>query len=175
LKSSPLTADQAKSAEESGADFVVFDAGSTDAAVLDIEDLASVITITDSIEDDQARGFQALSIDAALYSSGADSKNLTVVALAQIQAVRSSIRKPTLVRVSSSIGTSNVETLRNAGIAGLVVELSSASEADGLRKIIDSLPKKKRPSNESTSPLVPFGLGAGASSQGSPDEDEDDY
>lgn len=173
-----LSSEQATSLKEDGADFVVFNADSTDAAVLDNDDLAAVLVVNGAIEDEQARGLRSLSIDAVLYIPNEELSELSVTRLGQIQTASSAIGKPTIVVVSDTIGPKQIETLRNAGVVGLLVDLSSTDRVVELRETIDNLPRKKRRSEEPNPPLVPFGGGSLTVEPNEPDEDdfdEDDY
>jgi hypothetical protein len=168
-----LDVDHATSLKKQGADFVVFNADSTDAAVLDIDDLGAVLIVNGAIEDEQARGLRSLSIDLALYVPNEELNELSITRLGQIQTAGSAIGKPIIVAVSDGISPKQVETLRNADVVGLLVDLSSTDRTAELRETIDNLPRKKRRSEEANSPMVPLG---GGSSKTEPDEsDEDDF
>lgn len=173
-----LNAAQAVLLKKQGADFVVFDGDSTDATVLDVEDLATVLIVNRSLDDEQARGLRSLSIDAMLYVPNDQIGDLSVARLSQIQAARSGIRKPTIVAIPDTLGAKEIETLRNAGIVGLLVDLGSNDKVRELREAVDNLPRKKRPSDETSSPLVPFGGSHSTTGPEDPDDDdfdEDDY
>ncbi len=178
VRSESMNADQAVSLKTQGADFIVFNAESTDAAVLDIDDLAAVLVIDGGIEDDEERGLRSLSIDAALYVPSEELNDLSVSRLGQIQTARSAIGKPTIVAVSHDVGAKQVETLRNAGVVGLLADLSSADRIDKLRETVNNLPRKKQRSEKANTPLVPFGGNRTATTSDEPEEedfDEDDY
>jgi len=174
VRTESLDVDRATSLKEQGADFVVFNADSTDAAVLDIDDLGAVLIVNGAIEDEQARGLRSLSIDLALYVPNEELNELSVTRLGQIQTASSAIGKPTIVAVSDGISAKQVETLRNAGAVGLLVDLSSADRIAELRETIDNLPRKKRRSEETNSPIVPFGGGSSKTETEEPEDDDFD-
>ena len=138
-----IDADQAGLLKEAGCDFVVFQAEHTAAAVLNDEDLGKLISVDADLDEDVAHAIHELSIDGALFSPGGDLLPLTVQKLIEVQQVRGLVDKPFVMSAPSGLSPGDLEALRNVGITGLMVEVSSLKAVAGTRKAITGLPRRR--------------------------------
>ena len=169
-----LDGEQARRLTENGCDFVVFDADDTAAEVLNDEDLGKVMAIGADLSEEAAHAIQELPIDGVLYSPNQDLVPLTVQKLVEIQQIRGLVDRPFVMAAASELGPPELESLRNAGIAGLVVETSSAEAVANTKEAIAALPRR-RPSSKSSDVFAPQATtGLGMPGQGAEEEGDDD-
>ena len=172
--------DQVKRLQERGCDFIVFDAESTEAGVLNEEALGKFISIAGELSEDMARGISELPIDGAFLARNEELLPLTVRKIIDIGLLSWLMEKPIAMAAPRGLSPGDLETLMNAGIAGLVVELTSVKEIAKTRKAIESLPRPRTasprreallpPSIPATGADLP---GPGEEGDGDGDEDED--
>ena len=151
--------------KEAGCDFIVFDAEGTSAAVLNDGDLGKVIAVAfnePEFDEEEAKAIRTLDIDCALLTPPDGLMPLTVQKLLSIQKMRSTVRKRTVLNVPADTGKSELETLRNAGVAAIAVSLAEAGdETQRLKDDIANLPRRRGQSGRgSSSPSVGFGGGS---------------
>ena len=169
-----MAADDASVLKEAGCDFIVFDAEGTSAAVLNDDDLGSVIAVgfdDPEFDEDEAKAIRTLDIDCALLTSPDGLFPLTVQKLLSIQAMRATVRKQSILTAPPELGKSELETLRNAGVAAIAVSLAEAGgEIQRIKRDILDLPRRRSQSSRGqSSPAVGFG---GGSSNDEYDDDE---
>ncbi|MCY3639047.1 MAG: hypothetical protein OXG80_08125 [Chloroflexi bacterium] len=169
------SADHATALKDAGCDFIVFDPEGTAAAVLNDDALGKVIAVgfdEPEFDEDEARAIRTLDIDCALLTPTDGLLPLTVQKLLIIQKMRGIVRKRAIVNVPAETGKSELETLRNAGVAAIAVSLAEVGEdIQRIRDDIANLPRRKSQSTRgANTPRVGFG-GGSASTE---DFDEDD-
>lgn len=130
----------AKALREAGAGFVVFDAATTPASALLEDELGFVMSLALDTAEATLRTIEALPLDALLVTplSGA----LTVQRSLDLRRVTAFARKPLLMPVDAAISATDLETLRDNGVIGVVVE--GVAAAGALREMVDGLPPRKR-------------------------------
>ena len=170
-----VSADDANTLKEAGCDFIVFDAEGTSAAVLNDDDLGKVIAVgfdDPDFDEDEAKAIRTLDIDCALLTPPDGILPLTVQKLLSIQAARAAVRKRSILAAPSELGKSELETLRNAGIAAIAVSVADAGqETQRIKEDIANLPRRRPQGGRgSSSPSV--GFGGGSSSTDDYDDDE---
>lgn len=153
--------------KEAGCDFIVFDAEGTSATVLNDGDLGKVIAVgfdEPEFDEEEAKAIRTLDIDCALLTPPDGLMPLTVQKLLGIQRMRSTVRKRTVLNVPADTGKSELETLRNTGIAAIALTLVDAGgEVQRIKDDIADLPRRRSQSSRgSSSPSVGFGGSAGA-------------
>ena len=169
-----IDGEQARQLTGRGCDFVVFDADNTAAEVLNDETLGKVLAVGPDLSEDIARAIQGLPIDALLYSTNQDLLPLTVQKLIEIQMVRSLVDRPFILATPSVLGASELQSLRDAGVAGIVVEVSPSAHIAKTKEAIAALPRRK-PGGTARDPVVPYATtGSAAQRQGDYDDDDDD-
>ena len=159
------SADDAGALKEAGCDFIVFDAEGTSAAVLNDDDLGKVIAVgfdDPEFDEEEAKAIRTLEIDCALLTPPDGLMPLTIQKLLCIQKIRSTVRKRTLLNVPADTGKSELETLRNTGVAAIAVTLTDAGgETQRIKDDIASLPRRRgQVGRGSSSPSVGFGGGS---------------
>lgn len=177
LRLSAVSAEQAALLKEKGCDFVAFEPRNTAAAVLNDEDLGKLIVLDGHLDENTARAIHTLPIDGTLYSPASGLQGLTVQQLIEIQQARSMVDKPFLIESPVDLGTSELQAIRNAEIAALVVDLSSLEAVAKLKEAISNLPRRKprSRSREAAVPHVHVGFGLPGQDGEQEEEEEEDY
>ena len=171
-----LSEEQASQLKEKGCDFVVFDPENTAAAVLNDEELGSIIAVNADLDEETGGAITGLSIDAAIYAPGESILPLTVQRLIEVQLVRDLVGKHFLITIPAGMTTSDLEVLKNAGIAGMVMNLSSQEDIANAKEAIKRIPHRRAKSRDRgrynvQAPTAGF---VAASHQDVPDHDDDD-
>ena len=160
---------------ERGCDFIVFDADKTAGAVLNDEETGKIITIGPDLSEEVARAIHDLPIDGALFSSREELHPLTVQKLIDLQIVRGLVDKPFVMVAPPQLDSADLEAFRNAGIAGLALQMTSPEAIAETRQALDNLPRRRPGSRSRPSrafvPQVSFGPDL---VEAGPDDDEDD-
>ena len=165
--------DQVADLKEMGCDFIVFDADDTSAAVLGDEDLGKLLAIGPDLSEDLARAIHELPIDGVLFSPQDDLLPLTVKKMIDIQVVRTLVDKSFVMVSPGGLGRPELETLRDAGIEGLAVDLSDSQAVTDMKEAIAQL-KRPRPKARTSLAMVPRASGHIEPPGHDGDEDGDD-
>ena len=164
---------ESKELQSAGADFVVFAPATAVASVSDTK-LGKLIAIDSTLTDSLLRAVNALDVDAVFVSSTGDGA-LTWQNLMSIHRITAMIDKPVLLSVSWGITQSELKTLWEAGVDGVVLDLNASHSGDlsDLRKKIDALDRPTHKRRSRSTPGVPrFSLEP--EQQEDEDGDEDD-
>ncbi len=161
-------------AREGGFDFVVFNGDEAPASVLLEEDAGLVMQAPDELPDSLLQALQWLPLDALLVRwEGV----LTVRRQLELQRVSGFSRKPLFLFLANEPAGRELESLREAGVVGIVVDLTQTGgdkRLAALRTAIDGLrPRPKRSRNESGLVSVSSAMLTMAEPM-HPDEDDDD-
>jgi hypothetical protein len=176
-----LDTEQAARLKELGCDFAVLGLGGTPASVLNDEGLGKYLAIGPGLDEDTARAIHELPLDGVLYAPHDKLFPLTLQSLFEMQKVRSYVDRPFLLATPALVDKAELETLRNAGVAGLVADATAKKDLSSTREAILNLPKPKPPKKGQSLALVPQYAQNDAAQheheQGEPGEDgdEDDY
>jgi hypothetical protein len=139
---------------EAGCDFVVFDI-KTPLEVVNKEGLGRILKIDPTMDIGMVRAVSGfpLSIDGVLI--GGENSGLTVERLLICQRFADLLDKPLLLASDSSITSSELTSLCEAGIKGIVVSSSITAKAIAeLKKAISCMPKPTR-RKEKAVPILP--------------------
>jgi hypothetical protein len=138
-----------------GCDFLVFDAAKTPLALLREEDMGKIVEIEPSLADGLVRAIEQLPIDAVL--TGGD-PSLSVHRLMLCQHLANLVRKPLVALAPLDMSKEDIEGLREAGMAGVVVKVEGDAREGlfRLRQIIDALPPSRRGRREKAEALLPY-------------------
>ena len=172
-----LSEEQAAQLKEKGCDFVVFDPENTAAAVLNDQDLGSIIAINADLDEETGGAISGLSLDAAIYAPGESLLPLTVQRLIEVHLVRDLVGKHFLMSIPAGMTASDLEALKSAGIAGVVMNLSSHVEIAEAKQAISRIPHRRPKSRDRGrySAQAPTAGFVSASHQHDvPDDDDDD-
>ena len=156
-------------AREAGADFVVLDEESAAEAVLE-EKTGLVLTVDRDAGDTELRALAGLSLDA--LDVGPLGEPFTLRRLMGLRRVSLLAQTPLLVDVPAGIEPSRLEALREAGVAGVVLDGRSADKLQALLGAVLSLPPRGRRREGRTEALLPAAAAAAASSE---EEEEPDF
>ena len=168
-----VSAAQVKQLIEKGCDFIVFESTETEAAVLNEEDLGTIVTLGSDLGEELVRSTCELPVDGALFGAAQRTLPLTVGSLVAIQRVRGLTDKPFVVEAPSGLGLGDLEALRNIGIAGVIVDIPPVDKIGELRGLIEKLPRRKtRPTGRDA--LLPPTVAEPSGDLGGPGEDDDD-
>jgi hypothetical protein len=127
--------------QKAGLDFVVVDADSTRAAVLLNEDLGFVLALPEAPDELFLRSLEPLSLEAVLLH-GSSAEPLTVTRQIELSRIAMLARKPLLVSVDAGIAKEELECLRAAGAAVVLVSGAPDSVAK-LKETVLTLPPRR--------------------------------
>jgi hypothetical protein len=164
----------ATAAREQGFDFVVFAGDDAPASVLLEEQAGLVMQVQGDLPDSLLQATQWLPLDALLVRWDG---TLTVRRQLELQRLSGFSRKPLFLFLESEPASAELETLREAGVIGVVVDMAASggsARLSALRATIDGLrPRPKR--GRENAPIVSIAPAFVAASATEPDEpDEDD-
>lgn len=134
--------------QETGCDFITF-ASKAPLVILREEGIGKILKVESSLEEGVLRSINQLPVDAVLLGEEEESF-ITVQRLMLWQRFAALLHKPLLVTVPSGIAADDLQNLREAGVAGVVVpaEIKQLGERLAeLRRAIDTLPPltKRKP------------------------------
>ena len=155
-------------ARDAGADFVVLDEEAAAEAVLE-EKTGLVLVVDRDAGDTELRALAGLSLDA--LDVGPLGEPFTLRRLMALRRVSLLSQTPLLVDVPAGIEASRLEALREAGVAGVVMDGRSADKLPALLETVRSLPSRGRRREARTEALLPS-VSASASSE---EDEEPDY
>jgi hypothetical protein len=163
----------AAQARDGGFDFVVFNGDEAPAAVLLEEETGLVMQAPDELPDSLLQALQWLPLDALLLHWEG---TLTVRRQLELQRVSGFSRKPLFIFLADEPAAREMEALREAGVVGIVVDLTQAGgekRLAALRTAIDGLrPRPKRSRNDTG--LLSISSSMLTLAEPHPDEDDDD-
>ena len=173
VRSSSFTLEQSTNLLGKGCDFVVFKSLETHAAVLNDEDLGVIAEVPADMDEESVRALMELQVDGVLFTPPLTELPLTIRALMAVQTLRGLTDKPLLVEAPDGLDSTELESLRLAGVNALIVGHGSG-EAASVRDALLSLPRR-RERQQHRSALVPHTPGPAPSPVYDEDEDEDDF
>ncbi len=169
--------------KEAGCDFVVVDATETPVRLLGDEDVSVVATVPAGTEDRVLRAVDCLPCDV-VWVDAAPGETLTLGAMVEYSAIATGVGQNLLVPASASWGKGELEQLRDAGFAGIVVTVGTVDEARALKDVLEAIrqvPNRSRRRDERIGARVPqlsvrpeVGPPPPTEPDFDPDEDDDD-
>ena len=139
---SSVRGDDAKAFAEAGIDFLAFDSASTPADLLLDEKLGFVLALTGEPSDSELRVLEGLPLDALLAPPL--STTLTVSTQLGLRRLAFFSQRPLLLEVPPDIPSSQLQSLREAGVIGVLVDGKSAwGNLPEIRARIDGLPVRR--------------------------------
>ena len=144
-------------AKERGCDFLSLDELGAPVSLLSEEGLGKLVSIQGDVEERTAGAIRGLGFDGALYLPADVLSPLTLGRLIAVQTVHRLFGDPFLVFASGELTQPELKELRDAGIAGIVVELSDADNVARMRDDIRNLPKRRPRAKQrrNVAPLAP--------------------
>ncbi len=138
---------------EAGADFVVLEPQSASAETLLEEGIGLVLALGQDISDTSLRLLADLPLDALLVP--APVAPLTVARLLEVRRIAVLARTPLLMEVGQGLGASRLQALRDAGVAGVILDGEALDRLPDLRAAIDALPARGRRREERPEAVLP--------------------
>ena len=141
-----------------GDDFVVFP---TDAPVTSTPDdkVGRILQVETSMSDGLLSAINALPVDAVLATAEADEAPvITWQRLVSLSRISGLLRKPALVTIPPNLTADELQSLWDAGVDGIVVEVEGgkpSGKIKKLRQIIDGLVYSKTRQRSQAEPLLP--------------------
>lgn len=149
--------DQVASLREAGADFVVIDAESGMADALLEERVGFVMLARSEPDDTRLRLLAELNLDALIPP--APNGLLTIERLLELRRVSALGRTPLLVDVPGD--AFHLQSLRESGVAGVIIEGSALGKLAKLREAIAALPARGKKREERSDATIPAAAMAG--------------
>ncbi|MBI2914080.1 MAG: hypothetical protein HYY03_09180 [Chloroflexi bacterium] len=138
---------------EAGADFVVLDPQAAPAESLLEEGIGVVLTLARDTADTTLRLLADLSLDALLVAPPEDP--LTVARALELRRLSVLSRLPLLRELPSDVDSSRLQALRDAGVAGVIIEGRTLDRLPSLRRAVDALPPRGRRREERPQVMLP--------------------
>ncbi len=156
---------------KAGADFVLLDEKSSAETILE-EKAGLVLQIGADLSDAELRALAGLPLDALEIAPMGEP--FTVRRLLELRRLSLLAQTPLLAEVTPDIAASRLEALREAGVAGVVVDGKFADKLPALRETMLSLPAKSRHRAERAVSALPSPTAAPEAEEEMPEEEDDD-
>ena len=159
-----------------GADLIVFSMETTDLDAVTSRDAARILKLPATESPEDLRDIAALPVDAVLLTLPGNPAQWTLQNLAAVARVSGRVGKHVLLRVSGAPSPGALEALRDAGVTGLVVELSllGAGAIAELKTALLDLPKPGARRRSRPSAILPGSVYAPRRPAPADDPDDDD-
>jgi hypothetical protein len=152
LELGPAERSAVAAAREAGADFVLLNEQSPAEAVLE-ERVGFVLSVGTEVSDAELRALGGLSLDA--LEVPAVKESLTLRQLMELRRLSMLSQTPLFIEIPAEVGRSRLETLRDAGAVGVIIDGKSAGNLAALREAVLSLPPRGHRGEERTEALLP--------------------
>jgi hypothetical protein len=173
VQSQKIEMEQLDALGEAGCDFLVFGIDATPAPVLNEEDIAKVLSIDTSVEEQFLRILDDMPTDSIIIEAE-PGERLTVRELMVYRSILCAVTKPVMIHTRLDLEEGELLALQNVGILGIIVEPRTSKEmkqvAD-LRKAIEGLPPREEVDRSRVDALLPSSGHAIEASL--PEEDEE--
>ncbi|MCH8086684.1 MAG: hypothetical protein IIC81_02405, partial [Chloroflexi bacterium] len=157
VQSQKIEMDQLDALGEAGCDFLVFGIDGTPASVLNEEDIAKVLSIDTSVEEQFLRVLDDMPTDSIIIETE-PGERLSVRELMVYRSILCAVSKPVMVRTRIDLEEGELLALQNAGFLGIIVEPRTSKEMKqvaGLRKAIEGLPPREEVARSRIDALLP--------------------
>ncbi len=139
-------------ARDAGADFVLLDEESAAEATL-VEKVGFVLRVAGGESDAELRALAGLPLDALEIAPVEEP--FTVRRLMELRRLALLSQTPLLVEVTPGTAASRLEALRDAGVAGVILDGKFADKLGGLREAVLALPARGRRREERAEAILP--------------------
>lgn len=146
------TREEVDALKEQGCDFLVFGPEKMPVdAVSECEDVGRVLVLDADLSEERRETVYSLPVDCILAVPEKDGDSLTLTGLMDLMVIAGPSGKPALLLWNGALSKGELEALRSADVAGVLVDLSKTDVAGlkQMKEVIDSLPrrgnKKDRP------------------------------
>lgn len=176
VRAEGLSTADAAAWREAGADLLVFSLSGTALAAVTSKDAARVLVVDAAADPEALRDVNPLPVDAVLVSMPGDPAGWTLQDLSSLARVSGRVGKHLLVEIEAAPDGDTLEALRNAGVIGLVVNLSLGEEAvNGLKESLLNMPRPGSDSRSRSNAILPGSVYAArrpAPVEDDPDDDD---
>ena len=170
-----LKSADAAACREAGADLIVFSMEKTALDAVTSRDAARIMTLPGFESPEDLRDIAPLPVDAILITPNGNPADWTLQDLAAVARVSGRVGKPVLIQVSGAPAPGTLEALRDAGVIGLVVDLSPGIDAiKKLQADLLDLPKPGARRRSRPSAILPGSVYAPRRPAPADDPDDDD-
>ena len=177
VKAEGLTTADAASWREAGADLLVFSLSTTALGAVTSKDAARVLTVDSATAPEDLRDINPLPVDVVLVAMPGDPAGWMLQDLSSLARVSGRVGKRLLVEISAAPDGDTLESLRNAGVAGLVINLSAGADViNGLKESLLDMPRPGADSRSRSNAILPGSVYAArrpAPAEEDPDDDDD--
>lgn len=172
-----LTAADLQGCRDAGADLVAFTLDGAAAALSGTDDLARLLSLSPDIADAELRAVAALPVDAFILDMRAVSSPWTLQDLVRVGSVSRRVDKFVLVEVSQPPARDDMTALRDTGVSGLVVDVSTLSQTAlaALKGDLMAMPRPRPRRRERRAASIPSSGFAPAAPPPPQREDDDDW
>jgi len=139
------------------------------------EKLGNIMELEDNVADILVRTISELPMDAVLLTGKDDCAPLTISRLMSVQRVALLVNKPLFICVPADITETELQTVWDMGISGIVIELDAQNKSRlaELKKTISGLTLPSARKKERIRPILPgFRLDTPEPKEGGEEEDE---
>ncbi len=141
--------DDVASLVSAGCDFFVIDPDTAPATIVSQADTTTIVTLPKPVDRETAAALRGLGVSGTLSRPPAE---LTEIAFSDLVAIRrmgASVGGMILVECPRNISTADLTALRDAGVDGVVVQLSESERVSDIAGKIRELPPRKKSSGPS--------------------------
>ena len=175
-RAASLSVESAAAWREAGADPIVFSLSNTALAAVTSKDAARVLVVDASLPPEELRDINPLPVDAVLVSLPGDPSGWTLQDLAAIARVSGRVGKHLLAEVAGAPDGDTLEALRNAGVSGLVIDVSAGEDTiKGLKEALLSMTRPGADRRSRSSAILPGSVYTArrpAPAEDDPDDDD---
>ncbi len=161
---------------KAGCDFMAFPPSNTPLTIIQNDEVGKVLEIEASLTEGLLRAVNELPIDAVLIAGEWREGFLTWQPLMLFQRFADLLTKPLLVSIPSSVTAGELQTLWEAGVDSVVIEVTTEQPQDmvkKLRQVIDELAFPLPRKREKAGPLLPR-IGMEPSTVAAEEEEEEE-
>lgn len=171
-----LSAESAAAWREAGADPLVFSLADTALGAVTSKDAARVLVVDSGLSPEELRDINPLPVDAVLVTLPGNPSGWTLQDLSAVARVSGRVGKHMLVEISGPPDGDTLESLRNAGVAGLVIGLSAGEDAiKELKEALVNMPRPGADRRSRSNAILPGSVYAArrpAPAEDDPDDDD---
>ena len=175
-RAASLSVESAEAWREAGADPIVFSLSDTALGAVSSKDAARVLVVDAGLPPEELRDINPLPVDAVLVSLPGDPSGWTLQNLASIARVSGRVGKHLLAEIAGAPDGDTLEALRNAGVIGLVIDVSAGEETiKGLKEALLSMPRPGSDRRNRSSAILPGSVYTArrpAPAEDDPDDDD---
>lgn len=158
-----------------GADLIVFSLQGTALDAVTSRDAARILLLPSNESPEDLRDIAPLPVDAVLINLPGNPAQWTLQDLAAVARISGRVGKPVLARISGAPAPGALEALRDAGVIGLVIDLSPGIDAiKKLQADLLDLPKPGARRRSRPSAILPGSVYAPRRPAPADDPDDDD-